>query len=282
MTGTPYLLRAVFGFRTPRNPVPGLDVAGTVIAVGDSVSRFQPGDEVCGIAKGSFAEYAGAKEKKLVAKPTRLTFDQAAAVPVSGLTAIQAVIDNGRAQPGEHVLVTGASGGVGTYAVQIAKALGAEVTGVSSGAKADMVRSIGADHVPDYTTDDFADGSKRFDLIIDIAGNSSLAKLRSTLTPSGTLVIVGGEEGGRWTGGIDRQLRALAMSPFVSQRLIMFASKETHVDMARLSKMIEAGSVTPVIDRTFPLEEVPDAVRHLESGSARGKIVISIGPPTDA
>ena len=276
MAGLPYVIRLGFGFRGPKNPTPGLDVAGTVELVGTDVTRFQPGDEVFGIAKGSFAEFARAREDKLAIKPTNLSFDQAAAVPVSGLTAIQALRDVGRLESGQHVLILGASGGVGTYAVQLAKAFGAEVTGVASTAKVGLVRSIGADHVIDYTTEDFADGSRRYDLILDIGGNSSLSRLRAALTERGTLVIVGGEEGGRWFGGINRQLRAMALSPFIGQRLTSFLSKENHADLERLVEIVEAGELTPTVDITYPLDQAPEAMRHLEAGDARGKIVISI------
>ena len=200
MAGQPYLIRLASGLRAPNNPVPGLDVAGTVVAVGADVTGFAVGEEVFGIGRGSFAEYACARPDKLVRKPTSLTFAQAAVVAVSGLTALQGLRDAGRLRPGQHVLITGASGGVGTYAVQIAKALGAEVTGVCSTAKTDLVSSIGADHVLDYSRDDFAAGPQRYDLILDIGGNAALARLRHALTPAGTLVIVGGEDGGRWTG----------------------------------------------------------------------------------
>ena len=279
MAGLPYLIRVGFGFRRPKNPVPGLDVAGTVVAVGENVTRFQAGDEVFGTAKGSFGEYASALQDKLAIKPANLTFGQAAAVPVSGLTAIQALRDVGRLEPRQQVLIVGASGGVGTYAVQLAKAFGAEVTGVASTAKVDLVRSIGADHVIDYTQEDFADGSQHYDLILDVGGNSPLSKLRAALTQSGTLVIVGGEEGGRWFGGINRQLRAMALSPFIGQRLTTFISKENHADLERLTEIIEAGDLTPVIDRTYPLDQAPQAMRHLEAGQARGKIVITVRSP---
>lgn len=277
MAGLPYIVRLGFGFRGPKNPIPGLDVAGTVEAVGANVTRFEVGDEVFGTAKGSFAQYVAAEQDKLAQKPESLTFDQAAAVPVSALTALQALRDGARVDPGQHVLIIGASGGVGTYAVQLAKFFGAEVTGVCSTAKTDLVRSIGADHVIDYSREDFAEGSQRYDVILDIGGNATLTRLRRALTKTGTLVIVGGEEGGRWIAGVDRQLRALAMSPFIDQRLTAFLSKETHVDLERLSQIIDDGDLTPVIDRIYPLDEVPDAMRHLEAGRARGKIVISVG-----
>ncbi len=277
MAGKPYLMRIMgFGFRRPKNRVPGLDVAGTVAAVGSEVTRFEPGDEVFGMSRGSFAEYAAAPEDKLAHKPANLTFEQAAVVPISGGTALQALRDSGQIETGQKVLVIGASGGVGTYAVQLAKAFGAEVTGVSSTAKVDLVRSIGANHVIDYTREDYLDGSKTYDLILDIGGNSRLSRLRRALTPKGTLVIVGGEDGGALTGGFGRQIRALFVSMFVGQRLTMLASKERYTDLEALTPLLENGQVTPVIDRTYTLAEVPDAMGHLEAGQARGKIAIKI------
>jgi NADPH:quinone reductase-like Zn-dependent oxidoreductase len=279
MTGLAYPIRLMSGLRTPKNPVLGVDVAGTVAAVGSLVTRFGVGDEVFGIAKGSFAEYACAREDKLAHKPSNLTFDQAAVVAVSGLTALQALCDVGRVEAGQHVLIIGASGGVGTFAVQIAKSLGAEVTGVCSSAKIDLVRSIGADHVIDYTKDDFANSSEHYDVILDIGGNASVSRLRRALTKRGTLVIVGGEDGGRITEGMGRQLRAIALSPFVHQRLTMKTPKENFADLERLAQLIEAGQLTPSIERTYPLHEVPDAMRHLVAGHTRGKLAISM---TDA
>jgi NADPH:quinone reductase-like Zn-dependent oxidoreductase len=213
MTGLPYLGRLAFGLRRPRNPVLGLDVAGTVVGVGSAVTRFSAGDQVFGFCKGSFAEYAVAPENKLARKPVNITFEQAAVVPVSAATALQGLCDAGRIEAGQLVLVIGASGGVGSYAVQLAKAFGAQVTGVCSTSKADLVRSLGADHVVDYTCEDFAEATHHYDLILDIGGNPPVARLRRALTPRGTAVIVGGERGGSWTGGIHRQLGALAMSP---------------------------------------------------------------------
>ncbi len=274
MTGKPYAVRLAVGLRRPRNPVPGLDVAGTVVDVGPEVTRFTPGDDVFGIAKGSFAEFAAAREDKLARKPAGLSFDQAAAVPVSALTALQGLTDVGHLAAGQRVLITGASGGVGSYAVQFAKALGAEVTGVCSASKADLVRSLGADRVLDYTRQDFADDAHRYDLILDIAGGASLSRLRRALTPTGTAVIAGGEEGGSITG-IGRQLRATALSPFVRQRLTFYVSKERAGDLERISEFIEAGTVTPSLDRTYPLAQVQDAMRHLEAGQVRGKIAIT-------
>ena len=277
MAGKPYLMRVIgFGFRRPKNRVPGLDVAGTVVTVGSEVTRFEPGDEVFGMSRGSFAEFAAVREDKLAHKPASLGFEQAAVVPISAGTALQGLRDSGNIEPGQKVLIVGASGGVGTYAVQLAKVFGAEVTGVSSTAKLDLVRSIGADHVIDYTSEDYLDGSHRYDLILDIGGNNSLSRLRRALTPKGTLVIVGGEEGGNLIGGFDRQLRALALSLLVGQKLTMLASKERHTDLEALTPLLENGQVTPVIDRTYPLAEVPAAMGHLEAGQARGKIAITI------
>jgi len=277
MTGLPYPIRlAGYGLRAPKTPVLGADMAGVVEAVGNDVTRFQPGDEVFGIGEGAFAEYARARESKLAPKPANLTFEQAAVVAISGLTALQGLRDHGKVRPGQKVLIIGASGGVGTYAVQLAKAFGAEVTGVCSTTKVDMVRSLGADHVIDYTREDFAEGEQRYDVILDIGGNASLSRLRRALTPRGTLVIVGGETGGRWLGGTDRQLRALLLSRFVGQKLGTFISKENHEDMLVLKELIEAGKVTPVIDRTYPLTEAPQAIRYVQEGHARGKVVITV------
>jgi NADPH:quinone reductase-like Zn-dependent oxidoreductase len=277
MTGLAYPIRlAGYGLRRPKNPVRGRELAGRVEAVGKDVTRFRPGDEVMGIGEGSFAEYTPAREDKLAAKPANLTFEQAAAVPISASTALQALRDQGHVQSGQQVLIIGASGGVGTYAVQLAKAFGAQVTGVCSAAKMDLVRSIGADHVIDYTREDFADGRHRYDLILDIGGNSSLSRLRRALTARGTLVLVGGEGGGRWLGGLDRQLRALLLSRFVGHKLRWFIAKENYQDLIVLTKLIEAGKITPVIDRTYPLIEVPQAIRYLEQGRTRGKVVITI------
>jgi NADPH:quinone reductase-like Zn-dependent oxidoreductase len=277
MTGLAYPIRlAGYGLRAPKTPVPGMDLAGVVEAVGNNVTRFRPADEVFGIGKGAYAEYARAPENKLAPKPANLSFEQAAVVAISGSTALQAVRDKGRVEPGQKVLIIGASGGVGTYAVQLAKAFGAEVTGVCSTTKVDMVRSIGADHVIDYTRADFADGQQRYDVILDIGGNRSLSHVRRALTRKGTLVLVGGEDGGRWLGGMDRQLRMLLLSPFVGQQLRSLISKENYEDLIVLTELIEAGKVTPVIDRTFPLTEAPKAIRYMEEGHVRGKVVISV------
>ena len=276
-TGLPYPVRlAGYGLCAPKTPVPGTNMAGVVAAVGHEVTRFQPGDEVFGIGKGAFAEYARAPENKLAPKPANLTFEQAAAVPVSGLTALQGLRDHGRVQPGQEVLITGASGGVGTFAVQLAKVFGAQVTGVCSTTKGNLVRSLGAGDVIDYTREDFADGKRRYDVILDIGGNPSLSRLRRALAPEGTLVIAGGETGGRWLGGTDRQLRALLLSRFVSQQLTTFLCNENHEDLLVLKELIEAGKITPVIDRSYPLSEAPKAIRYLEQGHARGKVVITV------
>jgi NADPH:quinone reductase-like Zn-dependent oxidoreductase len=277
MAGLPYPIRlAGYGLRTPKSGVPGTDLAGVVDAVGKDVTSFQPGDEVFGVGKGSFAEYARAREDKLAPKPANLTFEQAASVAVSGSTALQALRDRGEVEPGQKVLILGASGGVGTYAVQLAKAFGAGVTAVCSTAKVDMVRSAGADQVLDYTRDDFADGQQRYDVILDIGGNASLSRLRRALTPKGTLVIVGGEKDGRWLGGSDRQIRALMLSPFVGQKLGTLISSQNHQDLIVLKELIEAGKVTPAIDRTYLLSEAAHAIQYVAQGHARGKVVLTI------
>jgi NADPH:quinone reductase-like Zn-dependent oxidoreductase len=278
MTGTPYAMRlAGFGIRAPKNPLLGYDLAGRVDEVGSQVTEFRAGQEVFGTCRGSFAEYAVARPDRLLPKPDNVSFEQAAAVPISGFAALQAV-RHGGVRRGQRVLIIGAGGGVGTFAVQIAKAGGAEVTGVSSGSKTELVRSIGADHAIDYTREDFADGRNRYDVILDIAGNRSLSELRRALTPRGTLVIVGAEDAGNWLG-IRRQLRAAALSPFVRQKLGFFISKERREDLEKLRKLLEAGTMRPVIDRTFPLEEVPAAIRYLRDGRASGKVVVAIRPP---
>ncbi len=276
MTGRPYAMRLGTGLRHPKNPVLGREVAGTVVAVGPAVTRFAAGDEVFGIGRGTFAEYAAARADKLARKPANTTFEQAAVLSVSALTALQALTDVGHVQPAQHVLVIGASGGVGSYAVQLAKAFGAEVTGVCSTAKLDLVRSLGADHVIDYTRHDFAATGERYDLILDIAGNPSPTRLRRALSPTGTAVIVGGEEGGSLTGGMDRQMRAMTLSLFVGQRLTGVLCKERSADLERLTELVEAGKVTPSIDRTYPLAQVPDAMRHLAAGETRGKVAITV------
>src|SRR6266540_4091039 len=275
--GLPYLVRvAGVGLRAPKNPVRGVDVAGRVEAVGENVTRFGPGDEVFGTCRGSFAEYACAGADRLVPKPANLTFEQAAAVPVSGCTALQGVRDRGKVRAGQRVLIIGAGGGVGTFAVQLAKAFGAEVTGVCSTTKVELVRSIGADRVIDYTREDFADGHNLYDVILDIAGNRSLSHLRRALAPEGTLVLVGGEGGGRWLGGTDRQLRAQMLSLFVRQKLGTLIATARKDDLQILREFLEAGTVKPVVDRTFALSEVAEAIRYLREGRARGKVVVTV------
>jgi len=277
MTGVPYLMRIMgLGFRRPRTRVAGTDFAGEVEAVGSDVTRFQPGDEVYGGCRGAFAEFACARADKIALKPKNLSFEEAAAVPSSALTALQGLRDKGRLKVGQSALIIGAAGGVGSFAVQIAKALDAEVTGVCSTMKIDLVRSLGADAVIDYTREDFADGGRHYDVILDTAGNRSLSLLRQALTPEGTLVIVGGEEGGRWLSGIDRQLRALLLSPLVSKNLRPMLAAFGSDDLERLKDFIEAGEVMPVIERTFPLGEAAEAMRHFERQHARGKIVLTI------
>lgn len=276
MAGTPYLGRLAFGIRRPRNRVPGMDLAGTVVSVGSEVTRFSVGDEVYGSGRGSFAEFAVASEERLALKPSNLSFEQAASVPVSAVTALQGLRDSGRIKQGHRVLITGASGGVGSYAVQLAKAYGAEVTGVCSAGKLELVRSLGADHVIDYAAEDFAGGAQSYDLILDVAGNPSIARLRRALSPEGTAVITGGEGGGRLTGGIGRQLGALVMSRFLRQRLTMFLGMVRATDLEQLTKLIEAGTVSPALDRSFTLDEAADAIRYLESGKVRGKIVLTV------
>lgn len=277
MTGIPYLMRIIgFGFRAPKARVRGMDVAGVVEAVGKNVTRFQVGDEVFGTCDGSFAEYACAREDMLMPKPANLTFQEAAAVPTSAYTALQALRDAGKIQPAQKVLIIGASGGVGLFAVQIAKSLGADVTGVCSTAKMGTVRSIGADHVIDYTQEDFTRSGQQYDLILDMAGNRSLSQIRRALTPHGTLVLVGGEGGGRWIGAVSRSIQALVLSPFVRHNLRPLASKPRKEDLRFLTGLIEAAKLMPVIDRTYPLREAPEAIQYLHAGQARGKIVITV------
>ena len=277
MNGTPALVRLMgFGLTKPKQPVPGLDVAGRVVAVGAEVTRFAPGDEVLGVGVGTFAQLAVAEESKLVHKPAELGWESAGVLAISGLTALQAVVDVGRVQPGQRVLVTGASGGVGTYAVQIASALGAQVTGVCSAAKADLVRELGATDVADYRTDDYADGSTTYDLILSIGDLTAVRRLRRALKPSGTLVVVGGEGGGPITNGVGRQLKARLLSPFVSQRLTGLLSKESHVDIERLAAMAAEGQIRAAIDRVVDLDGVAEAMRDLEAGTVRGKIAVRV------
>lgn len=276
MTGLPYVLRVVgFGLRAPKVRVRGMDVAGTVEAVGKNVTEFHAGDEVFGTCEGAFAEYACAPESNLALKPVNLTFAQAAALPTSSFAALQALRDTGGIRSGQKVLIIGASGGVGMFAVQIAKSFGAEVTGVCSRKKLDLVRSLGADHLIDYAKGDLTQSGQQYDLILDIGGNRSLSDLRRALTSNGTLVLVGGEGGSRWVGVTARWIQALVLSPFVRHKLRPLATKPNKSDLLFVKELSEAGELTPVIDRTFRLSEVPDAFRYLTDGRARGKIVIT-------
>jgi NADPH:quinone reductase-like Zn-dependent oxidoreductase len=279
MTGEPYLVRAIgFGLRRPKVTVRGRDVAGVVEAVGARVTRLRPGDEVYGTCEtGSFAEYAAAPQRLLAVKPANVSFEQAAVTPISGLTALQSVRDCGHVEPGQRVMVIGAGGGVGSFAVQIAKASGATVTGVCGASKADLVRSLGADDIIDYARDEVDRDGARYDVLIDTAGNRPLSLLRRAMTPRGTLVLVGGEHGGgRLLGGFDRQLLAPLVSMFVKQRLRGLAAKERAEDLETLTGLIESGAVRPVIDRGFALVDAPDAIRYLAEGHAAGKVVVTI------
>ena len=275
MRGEPYIIRAMTGLRNPKPTRPGVDLAGQIEAVGRNVTQFQPGDEVFGASSGAFAEYVCAGEKKLVLKPPNLTFQQAASVPVAAISALQGLRDKGRIQPGQKVLINGAAGGVGTFAVQIAKSFGAHVTGVCSTRNVDLVRSIGADHVIDYTQEDFTQSGQRYDLVYDCVGNHSLSAFRRVMTSRGNYVMVGGPAG-RWIGPLDRALKALLLSPFVSQKLFMFVASINKEDLVVLKELIEAKKVTPVIDRCYTLSEVPEAIRYSEEGHSRGKVVITL------
>ena len=283
MAGLPFLIRLTgFGVTRPKNSVPGHDVAGRVAAVGPDVTRFAVGDEVFGIASGAYAEYAAARESKLTHKPASLSFEEAAVAAISGITALQALTDVAGIEPGQTVLVIGASGGVGSYAVQIAQALGGTVTGVASAAKATLVRSLGADHVIDYAAGDYLDGSIRYDLIVDTGGRNPVRKLRKALQRKGTLVIVGGEGGGRITGGIGRQVGATLLSMFVAQRMGTFVSQEHHSHIDRLAIHLEAGTVVPAVGNRYPLELAPQAIADLEAGRVWGKSVIVVKETPDA
>lgn len=276
MAGMPYLVRMAFGLRRPKMPVPGLDFAGVVEAVGAKVTGFQPGDEVFGSGQGAYAEFALAKAKDLLRKPAELSFEQAAVIPVSALAALHGLRDTGDVQPGQHVLVIGAAGGVGSYAVQIAKAFGAEVTGVCRTEKTDLVRKLGADHVVDYTKQDFTRGPERYDLILDTGGHRKVSHLRRALTERGTLVIAGSETDAKWTGGLGRAIRAVLLSPLVRHRLKMYYSAVNQEDLRTVTDLVVSGKVTAPIDRTFPLSGVPDAIRYLRDGKAQGKVVITV------
>jgi NADPH:quinone reductase-like Zn-dependent oxidoreductase len=277
MRGLPSFMRLQFGLRRPKTTALGSDMAGQVEAVGKHVTRFRPGDEVFAfVLAGGFAEYTCVPEDFLGLKPANLTFEQAATVPLAALTALQGLRDHGRIQPGQKVLIIGASGGVGTFAVQIARSFGAHVTGVCSTRNVDMVRSIGADHVIDYTQEDFTQSDQKYDLVFQLAGTRSPSDCRRALTPKGTLVLSSGESDGRWIGPIDRIIKAVVLSPFVSQRLGTFEAKQSKEDLQVLKELIESGKVSPVIDRTYPLSETPEAIRYLEEGHARGKVVITM------
>ncbi|MCU1518180.1 MAG: NADPH:quinone reductase [Pseudarthrobacter sp.] len=277
MTGMPYLVRLFgYGLKKPNVPIRGREVAGVVESVGAGVTRFQPGDEVFGTCEGSFAEFVCAKESRLARKPANLTFEETAAAPISAVTALQAIRDAGQVATGDKVLVIGAGGGVGSFAVQFAKEFGAEVTGVCSTGKVDLVRSLGADHVVDYTRDDFSGAGALYDVIVDTAGNRPLSALRKALTPKGTLVIVGGEGGGKLTGGFERSIGAGVVSLFSGQKLKGLVSTENHLDLEALTVFFEAGTVKPAVDRVFPLAEAPAAVAYMHEGHARGKVVVRI------
>jgi NADPH:quinone reductase-like Zn-dependent oxidoreductase len=273
--GTPYVARIEMGLRKPKDTRPGVDFAGTVESVGKNVTQFKLGDEVFGGRHGAFAEYLSVRaDRAVVLKPANVSFEQAAAVPVAGLTALQALRDKGMVQPGQKVLINGASGGVGTFAVQIAKAFGAHVTGVCSTRNADMVRSIGADRVIDYTREDFTRGGERYDLILDNVGNHSLLACRRALNPKGKYILIGGGPPGRWFEPLPRALNAFLLSRFVSQDMGLMIAKMNKKDLAALGELMQAGKVTPVVDRRYRLSEVPEAVRYLEGGHARAKVVI--------
>jgi NADPH:quinone reductase-like Zn-dependent oxidoreductase len=275
LRGVPYVIRLVAGLRRPRREIPGLDIAGQVESVGQNVRQFRPGDEVFGWCKGAFAEYACAAENDLLTKPANLTPEESAAVGDSAFTALAAVRDQGKVQPGDEVLINGASGGVGTFAVQIAKSFGANVTGVCSTRNLDTVRSLGADQVIDYTTEDFAQTGRRYDVMLDLVGTRSLSDCRRALTPRGTYVVVGVRDMGRWLG-LGRQIKALSLSPFVRQHKRVFVVRHNRDDLLVLKQLVEAGKVAPVIDRRFALSDVPDALQYQGEGHARGKIVIAV------
>jgi NADPH:quinone reductase-like Zn-dependent oxidoreductase len=274
MRGEPYLARLDMGLR-PKTGRLGVDVAGTVEAIGSNVTGFQPGDEIFGTCDGALAEFAIGSESSLVSKPANVTFEQAGGVGIAAFTAIQGLRDYGKVQAGQRVLINGAAGGVGTFAVQLAKAWGAEVTGVCSTRNVEMVRSIGADHVIDYTQDDFTSGGQRYDLLLDLIGNHSLSRCRRVLSPKGTFVMIGGQSG-RWIRPMGRVFKTLIMSPVVSQKLVLCRAVWTHEDLLVIQGLMKAGQVTTVIDRTYPLSQVPEAIRYLEDGHAQGKVVVTV------
>jgi NADPH:quinone reductase-like Zn-dependent oxidoreductase len=278
--GTPYVMRLMMGgLRKPKEPRVGVDYAGTVEAVGKNVTQFKPGDEVFGNRTGAFAEYLCARADRAIAlKPANMTFEQAAAVPVAAITALQGLRNEGKVQSGQKVLINGASGGVGTFAVQIAKAFGAEVTGVCSTRNVDLVRSIGADHVVDYTKEDFTKSGQRYDVILDNVGTQPLSGFRRVLRPNGICVMIGGggPNDGKWVGPTARPLKAKLMSPFISQKMSMMMARSNKDDLTILANLMQSGKVTPVIDRTYPLSEIREAVRYVETGRARGKVIITV------
>ena len=280
LRGAPYIARMQFGLRKPKDRVLGCDVAGHIEAVGKNVTMLQPGEEVFGSpfmhGLGAFAEWVCISEDLLAPKPAALSFEQVAAVPLAALTALQGLRDQGRIEPGHKVLIIGASGGVGTFAVQIAKAFGANVTGVCSTRNVEMVRALGADHVIDYTQEDFTQSGQKYDLIFQLAGTLSPSECRSALTSNGNLVLSSGESEGRWIGPVDRVIKGFVLSPFVSQKMASFTVKPNREDLQLLKQFIEDGTLTPEIDRTYPLAQVPEAIRYLEEGHARGKVVITL------
>ena len=276
MRGSPYIMRLGTGLGSPNDTRLGVDFAGTVEAVGRNVTQFKPGDKVFGGKNGAFAEYVTVHDDRaLVLKPASLSFEQAASVPIAAITALQALRDKGKIKPGQKVLINGASGGVGTFAVQIAKSFGAEVTGVCSTRNLEMVRSIGADYVIDYTQEDYTEKEQRYDLIIDMVGNHSLSSNRQVLNPEGIFVIIGGAKG-NWLAPLMNPIKALMYSPFVGQEFVMLLAKMRKEDLSTLSDLMQTGKVTPVIDRRYPLSELPAAIRYSEEGHARGKIIIDI------
>ena len=274
--GLPYVARMRYGLGKPKHPVPGFDVAGRVEAVGSNVTRLQAGDAVFGWCEGSFAEYAAVPQSQLALKPANLSFEQAAAVPISGFAALQALRDTGGVQPGQQVVIIGASGGVGSFAVQMAKSFGAEVTGVCSTRNLDLVASLGADHVIDYTHEDFTRGDRPYDLLLDVAGSRSWADCRRVLGPRATLVMVGAPKGNRLLGPLGHIVQVRLASLPASQKVVFFISKARHEDLMVLQELLEAGTVTPVVERTYPLTEAADALRHLGEGHAQGKLVVTV------
>jgi NADPH:quinone reductase-like Zn-dependent oxidoreductase len=278
MTGIPYVMRLSSGFGTPSRQRLGVDFSGTVEAVGSDVTRFKPGDEILGTRSGALAEYVTVPEDgSITSKPANLTFDQAAAIPIAAVTALQGLRDKGRIQQGQKVLINGASGGVGTFAVQLAKSFGAEVTGVCSTRNVEMVRSLGADHVIDYTRENFTDNAERYDLILDNVGNHPLLDVKRALKPRGLVVIVGGPKNNRWIGPLGRSARAMMLNPFIDEEFVGLMASMNPTDLDTLAELARAGKVTPVIDRRYALDETAEAIRYLEQGRARGKVIVAIG-----